>query len=172
MLAFFNHPFFTVIGSLTTILAILTAIYALVCWIIGITPVVFRIGYALWKREIAVFSSQEQFNVIKTMLLDSKIFSEKNIVNINKGNIEKAKKFTIFLIEWETFSDKINEIFMSRVSEQTSIVIYAKPGSIPQNQMADIANRTNVIVVNFKGRLLNDILISMITSSYNSKVSK
>jgi hypothetical protein len=169
MLYFFNHPVFTIIGTLTTLLSMLAILYVFICWIIGITPVVFRIGISLWKREIAVFSSEEQFKIIRDMLVDSKIFSVKNIICINQENIEKAKNITVFLVEWETFNNRIDEIFMCRPTHQTPIVIYAKPGSIPQDKMSDIANRTNTIVVNFKGRLLNDILVSMVTSSYKGR---
>ena len=34
-------------------------------------------------------------------------------------------------------------------------------------KMNDIANRPNTVVVNFRGRLLNDILTSLITTSYD-----
>jgi hypothetical protein len=46
-------------------------------------------------------------------------------------------------------------------------VIYAKPASIPPDKMDNIANRSNTVVVNFRGRLLNDILTSLITTSYD-----
>lgn len=174
MIAFFDHPLFTITGALSTIISIATVIIFIVtvlfcccCWVIGIAPIIFRIGIALWKRKIAVFSSHEQFDTIESMLLDSKIFSKKNIIHINEGNIEKSKKMTVFLVDWEECSEKIDEIFRCRQTDQTPVIIFAKPGSIEKDKMVDIANRINVIVVNFRGRLLNDILISMITSSYN-----
>lgn len=169
MLDFFNHPFFTILGGITALGSICGILYAFACWIVGITPVIFRIGIALWKREIAVFSSGEQYINIKNMLLDSKIFNYKNIIHVNQENIEKAKSKTVFLVEWESFGNKIDDIFSCRASHQIPIVIYAKPGSIPAEIMIDIANRTNTIVVNFKGRLLNDLLSSMITTSYDRR---
>lgn len=48
-------------------------------------------------------------------------------------------------------------------------MIYAKPASIPHEKMSDIANRANTVVVNFRGRLLNDVLTSLITTSYDRK---
>lgn len=78
-----------------------------------------------------------------------------------------TKDETIFLVDWETFGDKIEQIFSARKNHQTAIVIYAKPASIPQEKMSDIANRANTVVVNFRGRLLNDILTSLITTSYD-----
>ena len=164
---FYNHPLFIIVGGITVTIAFIAFIYRLTCWTFGITPIVFRLGIALWKRKVAIFGSVEVFESIKSSLLDSKIFKEKNIVHIKSDNIDKAKDETIFLVDWETSGDKIEQIFSSRKNHQTAVVIYAKPASIPQDKMSDIANRANTVVVNFRGRLLNDILTSLITTSYD-----
>jgi hypothetical protein len=164
---FYNHPLFIIVGGLTVTLGVLGFLYKVICWIFGITPVVFRLGVALWKRRVAIFGSVEVYESIKASLLDSKIFKEQNVIHIKLDNIDKAKDETIFLVDWETFGDKIEQIFSARKNHQTAIVIYAKPASIPQDKMNDIANRANTVVVNFRGRLLNDILTSLITTSYD-----
>lgn len=164
---FYNHPLFIIVGGLTVTLGVLGFLYKVVCWTFGITPVVFRLGIALWKRRVAIFGSVESFGSIKDSLLDSKIFKEQNILHIDLNNIDKAKDETIFLVDWETSGDKIEQIFSTRKNHQTAVVIYAKPASIPQDKMSDIANRANTVVVNFRGRLLNDVLTSLITTSYD-----
>ena len=164
---FYNHPLFIIVGGLTVTLGVLGFLYKVICWIFGITPVVFRLGVALWKRRVAIFGSVEVYESIKASLLDSKIFKEQNVIHIKLDNIDKAKDETIFLVDWDTFGDKIGQIFSAIKNHQTAIVIYAKPASIPQEKMNDIANRANTVVVNFRGRLLNDILTSLITTSYD-----
>lgn len=164
---FYNHPLFIIVGGLTVTLGVLGFLYKVICWIFGITPVVFRLGVALWKRRVAIFGSTEAFESIKTSLLDSNIFKNKNILHISSDNIDKARDETIFLVDWETFGNKIEQVFSARKNHQTAIVIYAKPASILQDKMNDIANRANTVVVNFRGRLLNDILTSLITTSYD-----
>lgn len=164
--SFYNHPLFVIVGGLTVTFGVLGFLFNVICWIFGITPVVFRLGIALWKRKIAIFGSAETIARIKTSLTDSNIFKDKNIVPITSDNIDKAKDETIFLVDWETFEDKIEQVFSARKNHQTAIIIYAKPGSIHQDKMNDIANRANSVVVNFRGRLLNDILTSLITTSY------
>lgn len=166
---FYNHPLFIIVGGLTVTLGVIGFLYKVICWIFGITPVVFRLGIALWKRKVAIFGSVEAFESIKASLLDSKIFKEQNIISIKLDNIDKAKEETIFLVDWETFGDKIEQVFSARKNHQTAIVIYAKPASIPPEKMNDIANRANTVVVNFRGRLLNDILTSLVTTSYDRK---
>ncbi len=169
IITFFNHPFFILVGGVTVTLGILGFIYKLICWIFGITPIVFRLGVALWKRRVAIFGSLEIFESLRASLTDSKIFKEKNIVHIKLDNIDKAKDETIFLVDWETFGDKIEQVFSARKNHQTAVVIYAKPASIPHEKMNDIANRANTVVVNFRGRLLNDILASLVTTSYDRR---
>jgi hypothetical protein len=165
-IAFFNHPLFILVGGITVCIGIVGFFYKMLCWVLGITPIVFRLGLALSGRKIAIFGSTQSFESIKDTLVDSKLFRKTNIICIHSDNFEKAKMETLFLIDWESFGEKIEQIFSVRKNHQTAIIIYAKPASIPQDKMLDIANRPNTVVVNFRGRLLNDILTSLLTTSY------
>lgn len=166
IIAFFNHPFFIVVGGLATISMISGFFY--IAWLVvtGVFPVWYRLGIGLSRRKVAVFASREAYESIKVSLVDSMIFKDKNVVHIASNNIDKAKGQTIFLVDWETFKEEIERVFSARKDDQTAIVIYAKPATIPPEKMNDIGNRPNTIVVNFRGRLLNDILISLITTVY------
>lgn len=166
IIAFFNHPFFIVIGGLATIFIIGSFIYTICLVVTGVLPVWYRLGMGISRRKVAVFGSREAFESIKTSLIDSKIFKDRNIIHIASNNIEKAKDQTIFLVDWETFKEEIERVFSARRNDQTAIVIYAKPASIPADKMNDIGNRANTVVVNFRGRLLNDILTSLVTTGY------
>ena len=162
-----NHPLFAFIGAATILVTFLGFVYRIVCWAFCITPIAFRFGIALQKREVALFGDDTAFGSLKDCLLDSKIFKDKNIIHIRSNNIDKAKDKTIFLIDWSSAGNDIEKIFAARKNHQTPVVIYAKPSTIPQDKMTDIANRSNTVVVNFRGRLLNDILTSLVTTSYD-----
>lgn len=161
---FYNHPVFIIVGGVTVTLGFLGIIYKILCWTFGITPIVIRLGIALWKRKVAIFGSADAYASLEATLTDSGIF--KKSIHITADNIDKAKDETIFLVDWESFGEKIDQVFSARKNHQTAIVIFAKPASIPNEKMADIANRANTVVVNFRGRLLNDILTTLITTSY------
>jgi hypothetical protein len=162
-----NHPLFAIIGAATTILIFFGIIYRTACWIFCITPIAFRFGIALQKREVAIFGDDAAFGNLRECLVDSKIFKNKSIIHIRSNNIDKAKDKSIFLIDWSSAEKDIEEIFVARKNHQTPVVIYAKPSTIPQDKMTDIAKRANTVVVNFRGRLLNDILTSLVTTSYD-----
>ena len=102
------------------------------------------------------------------MLIDSKIFKDKNIIKINKNDIKKAHKANLFLVHWSDYQEAMNEILESK-NDSTALVIYApqSEGRIENQEMLNkINSQRNSIIVNFRGRLLNDILISLITANY------
>ena len=138
---FFDHPFFIVFGVLPTISIIIGFFYTVYLVIKGILPVWYRLGLGLSKRRIAVFFDRDIYESLKSTLADSKLFRQKNIVHISKNNIDKAKDETVFLVDWQSFSDKVEQVFSVRKNHQTAIVIYAKPASIPSEKMSDIGNR-------------------------------
>ncbi len=159
--------FFDIIGYIFTFIFILGIIYTLCCILIGNSPIWYRLGIGLTRRRIAIFSA-DKYSELKDLFTESGVFKGK-ITQINPNDIAKAKDETIFLVNWDECTDKIEEIFHARKNHQVPVIIFAKPGSIDRDIMEDIGNRSNTVVVNFKGRLLNDVLTSMITTSYGKK---
>lgn len=166
---FFNHPVFIIVGGLTVVFAAIGIIYRVVCITLGVTPLVFRIGKAIWRRKVAIIGSAEAFSSLKDCIIDTNIFKNHNVIHIPIDNIEKSKEHTILLVDWETSGNYIDNIFLARKNYNTAVIIFAKPASIPHGKMDEIGNRSNTVVVNFKGRLLNDILNSLITISFDEQ---
>ena len=105
------------------------------------------------------------------MLIDSKIFKGKNILQVNKNDLKKAEKETLFLVHWKDYQDEIDDILAIK-KDSTALIVYApqNEGRIePADKMEKINYHRNTIVVNFRGRLLSDILISLITTSYEKR---
>ena len=169
IIRFFNHPFFIIIGGLTTLLAIIGILYTAYLIIKGVFPVWYRLGMGLSKRKIAVFAEQE-FENLKNMLVDSNIFKVKNILKIDKQSIKKAESITLLLVHWKCFETEIDNILKIK-KDSDALIIYApqNEGFIDKNILEIISIERNSIIVNFRGRLLNDILTSMITTSYENK---
>lgn len=165
---FFNHPFFIIVGGLTTVFMIFAFLYTSYLVISGIFPVWYRLGIGLSKRKVAIFASSE-FGSLKSMLVDSKIFEINNIIQINKNDLRKAETETLFLVHWKDYQDKMHEILNFK-KDSTALIVYA-----PQHEgriedpaiLQRINDHRNSIIVNFRGRLLNDILTCLITTSYD-----
>lgn len=154
------------LGYPATIIAIGAGIWAVILWARGITPVLIRLGNGLAKRKIAIFAKDETLRSLEALLHDCKLFSKTNIIPIgSSGDIGKAESASVYLLNWMDFRDDVDQILRLK-KDQTPLVVHAPPGAIPQDQMAKLANARNVAVCNFRGRLLNDLVTSMITTSY------
>ncbi len=166
---FFNSEIFTIVGDISILVTIFGFFFIIFLVIKGILPVLYRLGIGLSKRRIAIFANSE-FESLKSMLIDSKIFKEKNILRINLNDLKKAEKESIFLVHWRDYKDSLKDILHLK-SDATALIVYAPPdeGKVDEQSMININSQRNAIVVNFRGRLLNDILTSMITTSYVQK---
>ena len=127
--------------------------------------VLYRLGNGLQSRKIAIFADDE-YSSLSSMLTDSKIFGAKNILKINKNDIDKARNANIFLVYWPEFSDKIDAILNNK-SDSTALIIYTPNNiRIDDDSFKRINEKRNAIIVNVRGRLLNDIFTSMVTTGY------
>jgi len=156
-----------VLGYFSTLIVLIGAVLATYSFVRGIAPVLWRLGRGLSNRKIAVFADT-QFDDLNALLVDSDLFQKSNIVQITKASLKKAETCTVFLVHWEPFSGQIDEI-LNMKPDTTALIVYARPSEIPPPLMEKINRHRNVTVVNFRGRLLNDILLSMITTGYQVK---
>lgn len=159
------------IGFLTTGWAVLTLIIALVVWFKGILPAILRLGNGLAKRKISIFAKSDNLPSLNNLLIDSGLFSKNNIIEITKeGDFGKSEGSTLFLVYWPDWKDKMIQIRNIK-KDNEALVIYAprSAGQIPENAMSQLDEKRNVTVVNFRGRLLNDMVTAMITTGYSKK---
>jgi len=165
---FFNHPFFIIIGGVSVVIIVISFLYSLYLIIRGIIPVWYRLGKGLARRNIAIFAEAEEFNSLKAMLVDSKLFKPKNIHQIQINNIKKADNYTVFLVHWSKYKNNINDIVTMK-KDSTALVIYSpqNEGMIDSESLNLINSHRNSIIVNFRGRLINDIFVSLITTVYS-----
>ncbi|HAU1190625.1 TPA: hypothetical protein ACT96X_000010 [Legionella pneumophila] len=170
ILNFFNSPFMTIVGGFSTLILIISAIYTLWCILIGVIPVWIRLGKGLSKSTIAIFS-ETQYSSLKNMIVDSKIFKEKNIMHVTKQDLKKAASASIFLVHWKDFQSDMHNILALK-KDNTALIIYApqNEGRIEDQELLNKIDRErNSVLVNFRGRLMNDILTSLITVNYEQR---
>jgi hypothetical protein len=159
-----NSDVFVIIGLISTLISLSGIVYIAYLVIIGVLPILYRLGRGLADREIYVFSETEYADIEK-LLINSKLFKKKNIKQILRADMDDAKNKSIYLVHWEDFENKIDEILSIKMSH-TALIIYAKPQAISPANMEKITCKENAVVVNSKGRLLNDILTSLMTTAY------
>ncbi len=137
-------------------------------WVFNISPIVIRLWNALWKRNVAIFWSDTAFHDLNEILTESSIFKKGKIAHIRENNLEKAKDFSLYLIDWDSCKIWIEKILSLRKNHQIWVVIFAKPRSIDDKNMEIITNSANTIVVNARWRLINDMFTLLITTKYDN----
>ncbi|MBI2448147.1 hypothetical protein HYV44_01105 [Candidatus Microgenomates bacterium] len=156
------------IGTIETIVLVIGFIWAIILWIKGISPALYRLGNGLAKRKIAIFAKNDNISSLKSLLCDSGLFRDKNIFEItNSGDVGKAEEASVYLVYWHDWADDINQI-LDKKPDKCALVVYAPydKGRIPDEQMKKLDGKRHSAVTNFRGRLLNDIVTAMITTSY------
>ena len=123
-----------------------------------------RIGKGLASKKIAIFAISE-YSPLKHLLVDFGMVSKKNITQISLSEIGKARGYSAYIVYYPEFQDKIEQI-INQIEDGTLLVVYAPPekGRIPVETMNIINRHRNAITVNFRGRLLTDVIFGMAVS--------
>ena len=147
---------------------IASIIYTIYLVVTGILPVLYRLGFALSKRKVAIFAERDDFVNLRSSLVDSKLFKEKNILQIDENSLRRAEAESLLLVHWKSFQKHLDTILAIK-KDAATLIVYAptEEGQIESESMTKLGKHRNVIVVNFRGRLINDVLVSMVTSRKN-----
>lgn len=160
-----------ILSGVSKIVVVIAALYGLYLWVRGIAPALYRLGMGLARRKIAIFAKPAVSESLRSLLVDSGLFKVSNLVSItHEGDVSKAAKATIFLVYWPDWSDRIPKILKEK-RDSTALIMYAPQdkGPLPPDAINQLDNERNVVLCNFRGRLLNDIVASIITTSYEKR---
>lgn len=161
----------SIVGVIESVIFIAGIAWAVSLWFKGILPVLLRLGNGLAKRKIGIFAKSDNQNSLKHLIMDSGLFSSKNIYEISKAeDIGRAEKASIYLVYWPDWAEDITKI-LEKKADNCALVVYAPSdkGRIPENVMKMLDGNRNSSVTNFRGRLLNDIVTAVMTTSYSEK---
>jgi len=166
---FFDSPLFSIVRGVSTSLVVIGAIALVFGTIKGFVPVLWRLGKSLNNRKIALYAEASALS-LKTMLIDSKLFKEKNIHIVSNDEISKGGNYTMMIVNYPEFKDSMKQI-IGQKKDEDSLIVYAPQasGRIDEEVLNSINKQRNSIIVNMRGRLLNDVLTAMITTNYAKK---
>lgn len=155
-------------GYISTLIVAATVLWRFYLWLRGISPALRSLGNGLSKRKIALFAKNENSASLKDALLRSNLFSEQNIFAIQQPvDIGSAEDASVFVVYWPDWASDVDEI-LRRKSDRTPLIVYSPrtADQISAEDMIKIDGHRNTAISNFRGRLLNDIVSAMITTSY------
>lgn len=175
ILQFFDHPFFIIVGGLFTLAVVVGFLITFIFWILGITPLLWRLGLGRWMRKIAIAANDEFYNSLRIDLTTSGIFRESNIKPITKDHLSTIKNHSLVLVHYQSFDEQEISQMLNDKKSTAGMIFYFSEFSpqegkkIPDDMLKQINGKENTTVVNFRGRLLNDIITTLITTSYEKR---
>lgn len=167
----FADDAFKVVRWISPLIVVGGALYAAYLCVSGFLPVLIRLGNGLRKRRIAIFAKGDALQSLEALIGDSKLFASKNVIRIaSAGDFGRAEDASVFLVYWPDWQQEMPQI-VAKKGDRTALVIYAPQGQgfVPAETMALLEQHRNVVLANLRGRLLNDIVVSLITSGYEKK---
>jgi len=156
------------VSYLTTAILVVLIVRRFVFWIQGISPVMQSLGNGLRKRKIALFARNENLAGLREALLRSTLFREENIFGVQRAeDVGSAKDASVFLMYWSDWADHLDTI-LNKKDDATPLIVFCPPTARPisRGDMEKIGAHRNTAISNYLGRLLNDIVTAMITTSY------
>ena len=163
-----------IVGALTTLFAIGLFIWALLSWSMGVFPLFLRLGFGRWSRKIKIVAKDEVYNSLRTDLIDTGIFRDKNIDQITNKSFAKIKDASLVLVHYQSFTEDEIKTILSHKKSGSGFVFYFPEFSPPENvisrEMMKIINDEQfTTVVNMRGRLMNDIVATLLSTSYEKR---
>lgn len=158
-----------IIGYIGTVWLLVSGALILFAWSKGILVPLLRLGDGLSKRKITIFSKGDNKESFESLLLDSSLFTTKNVQTITKReDFGRCEGSTLYLVIWNDFGDNLEDI-LSKKDDKTALIIYAQPKQLVSKDWVLLQEHRNVTVTNLKGRLLNDTLVSLMVTGYDKK---
>lgn len=163
-----------IVGVLTTVFAICLFIWAVISWALGVYPLFLRLGFGRWGRRIAIVANDDMFSTLRTDLIDTGVFRAKNIYQIKANTLSKTRDCTLALVHYQSFTeDQIKTILSNKKSNAGFIFYFPEftPPSvvISSEMMKSINSQQFTTIVNMRGRLINDIVITLLSTSYDKR---
>ena len=113
-----------IVGTIETIILIILLTRTIILWGKGISPVLYRLGNGLANRKIAIFAKHDNRASLKSLLLDSELFNEKNICEISgEQDIGKAEDASVYLVYWQDWASSIEENSCNETRSKCALVV-------------------------------------------------
>ena len=134
--------------------------------ILGLSKPLWRFGMGIAWRKVFIVADGDSRDEIKNDLVRSGIFKEKNVKTKTKGEIGDLKGARLLILKYEYLEkEKVLEM-VSQKAPDCGVLVYAKFRAIPDDELNLFQH---VSVVNFRGRLVNETLLLLLSTSFTRK---
>lgn len=127
-----------------------------------------RFGLALFKKKIAIVASNDDYRDLKEDLADSGLIKEDNIIRVSDKHLTKAQDALLLIVVYEYLDKEHFRTIVSRKNARCGLIVYYPPerGRVSPEDMAILSKTAFTALCNFRGRLVNDVLLMMLSTSF------
>lgn len=137
----------------------------------GITQALWRFGLALFGKKILVIADGSDFEDIREDLSDSGLIKNKNIQRISNKHLDKINDALMLIVVYGYLENDDFEAVLRRKSSRCGLIVHCPPekGRIDERQMSLLSKTSFTALCNFRGRMVNDVLLMMLSTSFKRK---
>ncbi len=153
--------FLAIVGALTFVAAVAGCIS-------GITQAAYRFGLALYGKRIAIISDDGDYQDLRDDLADSGLIKERNIEHVSKNHLAKAKDaLLVIVVHGYLETEELRQVVAGK-NVRCGLITYCPPskGRISAEEMNLLGKTAFTTICNFRGRLVNDTLLMMLSTSF------
>ena len=170
------------IGSITSLIEIikiavsifgfLALLVIIIGTIAGITQVAWRFGLALFGKKVIIVADDSAYKDLKEDFTYSGLIKEKNIIQASTNHLEKTKDALLIIIVYGYLNEDDFKQVVSNKKGRCGLIVYCPPnkdcalGRLSEEEMELVSKSTFSALCNFRGRLVNDVLLMMLSTSF------
>lgn len=134
----------------------------------GITQAMWRFGLALFGKKVVVIAEVTEFECIKEDLTDSGLIKSKNVIRVSDKQLAKARNALLLIVAYGYLNEKELEKVISDKDSRCGLIVYCPPerGRVSPEEMQTLSKTAFSALCNFRGRLVNDVLLMMLSTSF------
>ena len=157
-----------IIQNIYTLILIISAVFAVLVAVIlklsGFVELLRRVGM-VGARKISIAADIDAFESLRRDILSAKFIKKKNINQIDAGHLSDVSKCNVVLVDYASIQEAGLRTILSKMQPDAGLIIYAKiPHRLPDDLMRKVCDSPYTIVANFRGRLVNDVLVALMTT--------
>lgn len=160
-----------IIGGTVIIIAMIGGIITFGGWAMGISMVMKRLGLGRWYRKVTIVSDGSGGEKLKKDLVDSGVFREKNIQVIGESSLSDVKTADLILLDYWSLAPQKALTAIENKQNHAGLVVYSpmKKGRIADEVTKRMNDEPFTTLVQMRGRLVNDLLVTLMSTSYDKK---
>lgn len=137
----------------------------------GVTQALWRFGLALFGKKILVIADESDYEDIREDLSDSGLIKNKNIQRISNKHLDKINDALMLIVVYGYLGNDDFEVVIRRKNSRCGLIVHCPPekGRIDERQMSLLSKTSFTALCNFRGRMVNDVLLMMLSTSFKRK---